>query len=108
MRRRRDDFSYYDDDDDFDDDGRNRKKDEKPFDPSNREERSAFDNPADSKLSRRQGRASRFGGIGALGGLSIWNEGARAHNARRALPRVCVRSQSNCALVSRRRSPRFG
>jgi hypothetical protein len=47
-------------------------KDEKPFEPTNREERSAFDNAADSKMSRRQGR---LGGLGGIGGLSIWTDG---------------------------------
>ena len=44
------------------------------FDASNREERAAFDNPADSKLSRRQGRQGRFGSLGGLGALSIWTD----------------------------------
>ena len=75
MRRRSNsEFGMFDeDDDDYDHDDR-RKKEEKPFDPSNREDRRDFDNPSDSIMSRRQGRATRLGGIGALGGLSIWTD----------------------------------
>ena len=75
MRRRSNsEFGMFDDDDDNDDYDERRKKEEKPFDPSNREERRDFDNPSDSIMSRRQGRATRLGGIGALGGLSIWTD----------------------------------
>jgi len=63
---------FDDDEDELEDTPRGRQKDEKPFEPTNREERSAFDNAADSKMSRRQGR---LGGLGGIGGLSIWTDG---------------------------------
>ncbi len=69
-------MGMFSDDDDDDDMGRRggRNRDEKPFDPSNREESGTFDDPMDSRLSRRQGQASRFGALGGLGGLSIWTD----------------------------------
>ena len=59
MPRRHRDLPESDDDDDFASGrgfDRSQKKDDKPYDPANRDEGSTFDNPGDSRLSRRQGR----------------------------------------------------
>ena len=70
-RNHREAYPSDSDDDDPADRRSKGRKDQKPFDPSNRDEGSTHDEAGDTKLSRRQGRASRFGG---LAGIGIWTD----------------------------------